>query len=77
MTQAEFEKIQADFDAESRRYEALKPGQRIYVFEMDDNFEHEVVSVDVPNRVVRCLDHSRGGIEVDLRGGWRTEPLHW
>jgi hypothetical protein len=76
VTQAEFNQIKKDFDRETARYEALCKGQLIYVCTGYDNFEHEVVRVDVPNRVIHCLDHSRKGVETTLgdgHGGWHEK----
>lgn len=77
MTRSEFDKIRMkfdelrmDFEEETLRYEALRPGQQIYVYDGYDNFAHEVIAVDVPNRAIHCYDLSLGGREVILRGCW-------
>jgi hypothetical protein len=55
MTQSEFEKLTEENAKENARYSALEVGQLIYSSSGYDTFEHEVLSVDVPNRVVRTL----------------------
>ncbi len=72
MTQKEFDRIKRDFDDETKRFEALVPGQIIYQYTGYDNFAHEIVSVDVPNRQIHCLDHSIGGKKAILSTNWST-----
>jgi len=70
-------RLKRRYRKETVRYEALNPGDRIYTCSAWDNFEHEVVHVDVPNRVIVALDHSLGGREIVFRDGdvWHPEPV--
>lgn len=70
MTEEEFLKIEDDYYKETERWQDLKVGQIVYEFDGYDNFKHEIVSVDVPNRILMATDHSL-----------RTKPIkrlhHW
>ncbi len=63
MTQSEFEETAANYHTETRRWERLQVGQRVYVSSPQgldiDYFEHEIVSINVPERKAVCIDHSQ------------------
>ena len=51
----------------------LKVGDLVYEREWQDRispswFEHEIISIDVDNRVITTKDHSQKGKIVELRG---------
>jgi hypothetical protein len=75
ITKADFEKYTAAYEKEKAEYEALKPGQIIYKSSGYDNFEYEIVSVDVDNRIIATLDYGSGGKPINLtQGHWSVTP---
>ena len=73
LTKKEFEEITQEFNEEQKRWERLKVGDLVYEEDYRDPiarefFEHEIVSIDIDNRVLTTKDHSVGGEIKKLRG---------
>lgn len=57
MTEAEFNKVKATYEAETRKYEALEVGQEVWriINIYGDASPHAIKSVDVPNRKITVV----------------------
>lgn len=74
MTESEFLKIENAYYMETEKWQNLKVGQIVYEFDGYDNFKHEIVSVDVPNRILMATDHSLRTRPIKRLIHWNTEP---
>lgn len=79
MKPAEFLEVEEKFKKDQLRWEALKPGMIVYesfprFFDME-YYKHEIISINIEERVLNTIDFSQGGKLVELRGFSTPEEL--
>jgi hypothetical protein len=79
MKPSEFLEIKEKFEKEQVYWESLYPGMIVFeefgrFFDME-YFKHEIISVNIDERILKTKDHSQKGKIVELKSFYTIEEL--